>query len=166
MIPPEFSKTISGRYWRSVFFGNEDSLISSASAPFGRWHQDPQQALYLSASPEGCRIAVKAYQNDEDPKRGIFPFKVEEATVVDLRDPDTRAGFDISLSDIHVFWADLKAQNEPSPTWVISDRLRALGADGLLTPSRSRPDLTHLTLFNWNRVNGPRVFRDSDPLLH
>lgn len=35
--------------------------------------------------------------------------------------------------------------------------LRALGAQGTLSPSRSRPELTHVTLFIWNSEGGASV---------
>ncbi|WP_263406000.1 RES family NAD+ phosphorylase [Histidinibacterium aquaticum] len=42
----------------------------------------------------------------------------------------------------------MRATGAPSPTWEISDAARAEGARGLLYRSRSRPDLTHVVLFD------------------
>ena len=108
-------------------------------------------------SPEGCRIALKVYERADDPQRGSFPVQVAADRIVDLRNADTRDGLAISLADIHAFWSDLCAEGHMPPTWVIADALRGQGADGILSPSRSRPDLTHLTLFRWNTDDAPTV---------
>lgn len=150
MLDARHITRIFGRYWRAGFIGNEASLLAPAGAPRGRWHHKGQQALYLSGSPEGCQVALRVYVDPQDPPRGIFPFLVHNAAIVDLRRPDTREILETSLEEIHAFWADLHAKGQPSPTWALSDRLRDESLDGLLTPSRSRPDLTHLTLFSWN----------------
>ncbi|MDA5093648.1 RES family NAD+ phosphorylase [Aliiroseovarius sp. KMU-50] len=156
-------KSLQGRFWRSIFLGQEENLLAPAKAPHGRWHYGGQKALYLSGSPEGCRVAVKAYQRSEDPPRGIFPIDVEADRIVDLRLPEIRNALGISLDDLHVFWATLHSEGIHPSTWRISDALRDEGADGVLTPSRSRPDLTHLTLFRWNGVSEPRVARGGSP---
>jgi len=116
MIAPTRLKIISGRFWRSAFAQDQPSLLAPAAAPHGRWHRDGQRALYLSATPEGCRIAIKTYQQMSDPERFIFPMWVENARVADLRDPDSRADLYTSLADIHAFWADHLAKGQTSPT--------------------------------------------------
>ena len=157
---------ISGLFWRSSFIGRERHLLDPAGAPVGRWHYDGQSALYLSETPDGCRIATKIYRKREDPQRYIYPFRVENALVVDMRDPEVRSALGVSLRDIHVRWPDLHANGHSSPTWALSDKIRSTGATGLLSPSRSRPDLTHLTLFQWNSDQGPTIERAGDPIPH
>lgn len=163
MGPARHTVCINGRFWRAGFSGRESGLLSPAGAPHGRWHHNGQNALYLSQTPEGCQVALRVYVRPDDPPRAIFPFAVTNARVADLRQPDTRRVWGVSLNDIHAFWADLHADGQQSPTWTLSDRLRAAGIDGLLTPSRSRPDLTHLTVFRWNDDSGPRIVRDGKP---
>ena len=131
----------------------------------GRWHKNGQSALYLSGSPEGCRVALKVYLNPNDPPRGIFPLDVTNAKIADLRSSGSRRAFSASLQDIHAFWADLAKAGQSSPTWDIGDQARNLGLDGLLTPSRSRPDLTHLTLFKWNEPQSAGIVQAGKPLL-
>lgn len=155
---------LTGRFWRSVFFGQEEYLLTPARAPQGRWHHSGQPALYLSGTPEGCRVALKAYQTPDDPPRGIFPMDVDGARVIDLRTAETRDALDMPLDDIHAFWATLQKAGRTVPTWQISDRLRLAGVDGILTPSRSRPDLTHLTLFRWNMPGHAQVAQTGAPL--
>jgi len=127
-----------------------DQILSPAASPIGRWHHDGQRALYLSGTREGCAVALRAYARPDDPPRSIVPIQVADARIIDLRDPATRNALHTSLSDIHTFWAKLHAAGSAPPTWDLADQVRAAGACGLLTPSRSRPELTHLTLFHWN----------------
>ena len=154
---------VDGRFWRAGFLGRENDLLAPAGAPQGRWHHKGQKALYLSQTPEGCQVALRVYVNPRDPPRAIFPFVVTNAQVADLRQPETRKAWNTSLNDIHAFWAGLHAKDEASPTWRLGDQLRAKGLDGLLTPSRSRPDLTHLTLFRWNGSDGAQITQDGAP---
>ncbi|SMR83243.1 RES domain-containing protein [Aliiroseovarius halocynthiae] len=158
------SVTLNGLFWRSTFLGHEDRILAPASAPFGRWHTEGQKALYLSGTPEGCRVALNVYLRKDDPERGIYPLRVINAQVADLRDPETRAAYSAPLDEIHARWADLRAEGLNSPTWRVSDRARAAGLDGILTPSRSRPDLTHLTLFQWNSAGAAQVAQAGAPL--
>jgi RES domain-containing protein len=157
-------RPLVGRFWRAGFIAHEADLLTPARAPEGRWHHGGQRALYLSGSPEGCQVALKVYLREDDGPRAIYPLEVRATRVVDLRRADVRADLGTSLDQMHAFWADLQAQGEPSPTWTLGDRLRDMGADGLLTPSRSRPDLTHLTLFSWTHPGHAQVRREGAPL--
>ena len=155
---------LQGLFWRSVFIGQEAGLLAPARAPQGRWHHSNQRALYLSATPEGCRVALKAYLTPDDPPRGIYPIDVVCERVIDLRRQEVRDHLGVTLGDIHSFWATLHAKGQRPPTWHLSDRLRGMGLDGLLTPSRSRPDLTHLTVFRWNEGgSSATAHRAGDP---
>jgi hypothetical protein len=49
--------------------------------------------------------------------------------------------------ELGIVWQDLR-ESGPSPTWAISDRLRAEGWQAMLYSSRSRPDLTHIVVFD------------------
>jgi RES domain-containing protein len=143
-------RPLTGRFWRAVFVGEEDYLLKPARGRFGRWHYEGQPALYCSDDPEGCRVSINSFAKPNDPERRLFPIEVSADRIVDLCDETTRGSLGVSLSDIHAFWNEYLANGQVSPTWVISDQLRDLGAQGLLSPSRSKPHLTHLTLFSWN----------------
>ena len=47
-----------------------------------------------------------------------------------------------------VVWQDAIEKGESAPTWQYSDAARIAGAQGMLYASRSRPDLSHLVLFD------------------
>ena len=135
-----------GRYWRAVFEGYEDYLLKPARGRFGRWHYDDQSALYCSDAPDGCRVSINSFAKADDPERILYPLYVHADRIVDLRSLEARTAFETDLPCIHAFWNDYLARDETSPTWHLSDRMRDAGAQGILAPSRSRPDLTHLTL--------------------
>jgi RES domain-containing protein len=125
----------AGIIWRAAFEGQ--SPLDPASAPEGRFHHSGQPALYASLTPEGCRVAIRRYIGAGDPPRLIHPLRFNAERVINMS----------GKPDLSIVWQDLR-ESGPSPTWVISDRLRAEGWQAMLYSSRSRPDLTHLILFD------------------
>ena len=156
---------LDGTFYRMKALSDAGDVLGPARAPEGRFHRDGQRALYLSATPEGCRIATARYTTATTPPRAIFPLRVTGATVVDLRDRAATDALGIDTTHRAVEWQSLRARGLPSPTWDIADRVRALGLDGMLYASRSQPDLTHLTLFRWNEPGThATVTRTDSPL--
>lgn len=146
------------------FLSEADDILEPVRSPEGRSHYDGQRTMYLSETPEGCEIATKIYKRADDLPRGIFPISVKGACVVDLRDSDATAALEIDRTHRQAHWQKIRELGLPSPTWKISDRVRELGLDGMLYESRSKPSLTHLTLFRWNQPNGPTLERTGDPV--
>jgi hypothetical protein len=125
----------AGIIWRAAFEGQ--SPLIPASAPEGRFHHSGQTALYASLTPEGCRVAIRRYIAPDDPPRLIHPLHLKAERVIDMT----------GRPELGIVWQDLR-ESGPSPTWVISDRLRAEGWQAMLYSSRSRPDLTHIVAFD------------------
>lgn len=146
------------------FLHEADEVLSPVQSPEGRSHYDGQRTMYLSETPEGCQIATRIYSQPDDPPRGIFPLTLTSANVADLRDPKACDALGIDTTHIQAHWQEIRAKGLPSPTWEISDRVRTLGLDGLLYASRSKPSLTHLTLFRWNVADGPTLQQTGDPI--
>lgn len=72
-----------------------------------------------------------------------MPLQIDATLLADLRgNPDASA-----------VWQDIRANGAAAPTWVYSDAARASGAQGILYSSRSRPDLTHVVLFDLSVVS-------------
>jgi len=112
--------------------------LAPARAPEGRFHHSGQAALYASLSAEGAGIAIRRYVSANDPPRVVQQAQVTNAKLVDLR----------GQRDASILWQDIYNAHGKSPTWRFSDRARVACADGLLYSSRSRPDLSHVVLFN------------------
>ena len=127
----------SGPVWRILFQSQAGSPLDPARAPEGRFHHHGQSALYASLSEEGAGVAIRRYVSAGDPARVIQRCQVT-ASLHDLR----------GRREVSVVWQDIAAVDLPSPTWAYSDKARALGAQGMLYSSRSRPDLSHLVLFD------------------
>jgi hypothetical protein len=125
----------AGIIWRAAFDGQ--SPLIAASAPEGRFLHSGQAALYASLTPEGCRVAIWRYVAPDDPPRLIHPLHLMVERVIDIS----------GRPDLSIIWQDLR-ESGPSPTWAISDRLRTEGWQAMLYSSRSRPDLTHIVVFD------------------
>lgn len=147
------------------FLSEADHILEPVRSPEGRSHYDGQKTMYLSETPEGCEIATKIYLRNDDPPRKIFPLQIDKAHVVDLRDIEATEALGIDPTHRQAHWQKIRKQALPSPTWDISDRVRALGLDGMLCESRGKPSLTHLTLFRWNQQNAPSLTKVGAPIL-
>ncbi len=148
-------KLISGTFWRLKESARASEILAPAHSPEGRFHHDGQKAIYLSDSPEGCHVAMSYYARPGDPEQTLFELNLHNARVLDLRDHSQCARLGIDPANANVRWQKERAAGNLASTWAISDAARAAGADGLLNPSRKRPDLTHLVLFRWNGPNEP-----------
>lgn len=126
----------SGIAWHMVAAGADP--LRPASAPEGRFHHSGQAALYCSLTVDGTVVAMQRYLRPGDPLRMVVPLTVQAVQLADLRHNPKAS----------VVWQDIRASGAAAPTWAFSDRAREAGAQGMLYASRSRPDLTHLVLFD------------------
>jgi len=130
---------IDSPVWRIL----PDALIKTPNAPAqspeGRFHHSGQIAAYASLSPLGARVAIKRYLSDEVP-RYLVPMRLKAERVVDERGNKSAS----------IVWQDIRANGDVSPTWSISDAARDMGAQAMLYSSRSRPDLSHVVVFDPN----------------
>jgi len=155
---------VTGHFYRMKFLREADDILGSARAPEGRSHYGGQKALYLSGSAEGTVVASRVYVNPDDPPRGIFCLAIEGAQVIDLRDQAAADYFGIDVSFRSIDWQSYRRKGVPSPTWAISDHIRGLDVDGMIYASRSAPNTVHhLTLFDWNTPDRPKVSLMGEP---
>ncbi|MEP5762757.1 MAG: RES family NAD+ phosphorylase [Litoreibacter sp.] len=108
-----------------------------ARAPEGRFHHSGQIAAYASLSVEGASVAIQRYLFDKI-ERKLIPMRFEGDCVADER----------GNTEASVVWQDIRASGELPPTWAISDAAREIGAKAMLYSSRSRPDLSHVVIFD------------------
>ena len=131
----------SGIVWRIMFADQTKKTCEPVSSPIGRFHHSEQVALYTSCTEEGASVAIKRYIKSDDPKRIIVPLQVNADHIYDIRKTDFS-------SRASIVWQECIDKGEHAPTWDYSDTARKAGAQGILYASRSRPDLTHLVLFD------------------
>lgn len=156
--------TLDAVFWRMLRCDWAEDVTCAARAPEGRSHYGGQPALYLSQTPAGCVVATARYLQPEAPRRAIYPLRVQGDRFIDLRDAAATAHFGIDTTHRAAAWQDIRATGARSPTWDISDAVRRLALHGMLYASRTQPDITHLTLFDWNSPTGAVVTPEGAPI--
>ena len=127
----------NGPVWRLLPESRAKTPSIPAQAPEGRFHHSGQVAAYASLSVEGVEVAMRRYLGD-GVKRVLVPMWLASNQVVDERGNPKAS----------VVWQDIRAAGSPSPTWLFSDVARDAGADAMLYSSRSRPELSHVVVFD------------------
>ena len=127
----------SGPVWRLLPATAAETPAVPAYAPEGRFHHSEQVGAYASLSPEGAAVAIQRYLVDGVP-RVLVPMWLNAERVADERGNPAAS----------VIWQDIRASGEFAPTWLVSDAARELGALAMLYSSRSRPDLSHVVVFD------------------
>lgn len=142
-----------GLCWRAVTAGHEASGIAG-NVDAGRYNRPGERTLYMSGSPEGV-VAAMARYGDAD--RTLVRLAVVADRLIDLRDPSACAAIGIDPIDGQADWIAALSKGEEPPSWRVSDRVRAMGAMGLIDRSRHAPSTWHLVLFRWNEPGGALV---------
>lgn len=132
----------SGPVWRLLPRLMAETPAAAAHAPEGRFHHSGQVAAYASLSAEGAAVAIKRYLGD-GVARVLVPMWFEAERVADERGNRLAS----------VVWQDIWEGGEPAPTWGFSDAARQAGAEAMLYSSRSRPDLSHVVVFEPSRLS-------------
>lgn len=162
---PTISKTLSaahslvsvqGRFYRAVPSNPDiDPLRGSRGA--GRYSRAGQSNLYLSASADGVSAAMQAHPNQDRYERITIALDVVAPAIFDLRDIDACHAAGIDRHDAFAPWQEIAISGGTPASWHVRDRLEAMGARGLLDPSRQSPGLWHLCLFEWNNPGAATV---------
>jgi RES domain-containing protein len=147
---------VDGVFYRAVDPAYRDGALSGSRYP-GRYSSAAQPTLYLSASRDGVAAAMKAHRGNRSGHLEIVSMHVAADRIFDLRDASALAAMGISLEDAVAPWQEVVAAGGTPRSWSVRDRLEALGARGLVDPSRKAPGLWHLVLFSWNQDDSPTV---------
>ena len=126
----------------------------SGSVTTGRYSAIDQPTLYLSSSPEGVEVAMQAHRNQRSAVTEILRIRVTANNIFDLRDPLALQYAGINIDDAIAPWQEIIAAGNTPRSWRVRRQLEALGAAGLIDPSRKAPGLWHLVLFQWNQGAG------------
>ena len=127
----------NGLVWRLLPKSLAKTPSIPAQAPVGRFHYSGQVATYASLSVEGVEVAMRRYL-DDGVKRVLVPMWLASDQVADERGNPKAS----------IVWQDIPAAGSASPTWFFSDAARDTGADAMLYSSRSRPELSHVVVFD------------------
>lgn len=143
----------AGHCWRAVPAGREAEVLAG-TVRAGRYNRDGERTLYMSASPEGVAAAMARY--GEAP-RALVRLAVSAQGLVDLRDPAACSAFGVDAGKAGEDWLGALQAGETPPSWIVADRLRSIGANGLIDASRRLPGAWHLVLFRWNTAGGVQL---------
>ena len=128
--------SFEGPVWRLIATRFADQPTMPAMAPEGRFHHSGQVVVYASLNASGASVAIRRYLADGVP-RMLVPMWLSAAIVVDVRGDPLAS----------VIWQDQRAAGRMATTWGLSDAARQAGAQALLYSSRSRPELSHVPVF-------------------
>lgn len=127
----------AGPVWRLMARTQADRPTAPVGAPEGRFHHAGQIAIYASLTTEGTLVAIRRYLTD-GVDRVLVPLRLDAGQVADVRGDPAAS----------VVWQDERARGAAASTWVLSDVARRANAQGLLYSSRTRPDLSHVVVFD------------------
>ena len=82
-------------------------------------------------------MAIQRYLSDGHP-RVLIPMRLNAKCIVDER----------GNRNASIVWQDIWEAGNPSPTWEFSDAARKTGAQAMLYSSRSRPEISHVVVFD------------------
>ena len=152
---------VTGLFHRALEPAHRASALDGSRSA-GRYSHPDQPTLYLSSSLQGVAAAMGAHRA----ARGdlvMLRFEVRAEGIVDLRDATALRKVGVDPADAAAPWQDVVADGGVPRSWAVRQRLEALGAKGLVDPSRTSPGLWHLVLFTWNTPGAARVIEVDQP---
>lgn len=110
-------------------------------------------ALYMSRE---FATAVAEYEQDLGIRPGtLCAYNICAAAVADLTNPDTLRHLGAAASELLCPWALIaRGEGRDPPTWTLTDRLLAEGAEGALVPSAQAPSGVNLVVWRWEAETG------------
>lgn len=153
---PTFSSTVCGTFYRAINPQFRDLAIRGSRSA-GRYSRANEPTLYLSSSVDGVEAAMIAHKKARPASLEILQLDVEASGIVDLRDAAALDAAGIDLADAVAPWQKVASSGGTPRSWRVRDQLLAVGANGLVDPSRKSPGLWHLVLFRWNEADAPVV---------
>jgi RES domain-containing protein len=147
---------VKGTFYRAIDPAYKSSVIAGSRLA-GRYSTAQQPTLYLSATHEGMQAAIGVHEGNRAAEKQVVRINVTGTHIFDLRDAQACLSANIRPNDAIAPWQDVVNQGKRPPSWGVRDSIIALGGKGLMDPSRQKPGLWHLVLFEWNQKNAPRV---------
>lgn len=146
-----------GRFWRMLHVAHQNDPLSGEGARIhgGRWNARGTPALYL-AQDHGTAIA-EFYQDYVMPGT-LVACDVEAEHIADLTDGRGGAADPEVVAALSANWARIAdVERGTPPSWTLTERLIAAGAQGALAPSAQQRGGTNLVLWRWGDAGGAEV---------
>lgn len=142
--------------------GRRTNQRGGAATHGGRVNRPGVEALYLALETE---TAIREYQQVSTllPPGTLTSYQLTAAPVVDFTGDYSVSAWDPIWEDFYCDWREqwFNHRVEP-PSWVIGDAVIAVGAKGILFPSRLATGGTNLVLFT-QMLAAPDVLEVFDP---
>ncbi len=126
----------------------------------GRFNPPGVQALYLS---KDLSTALAEYSQDMPDRPGTFcAYAVNVAGILDLTDPEVKAGLGVSDAELTCPWKKIALIDRATPpSWTLSQRLIDLFYPGIRVGSVQRTEGHNIVLWRWNTGGDDTVsYRD------
>jgi RES domain-containing protein len=120
----------------------------------GRFNPKGVPALYLSLSVRTCGLEMGHGFKELFSALTLVSYQVEVEDVVDLSSTTSRRKVQVKLRELGCAWRDDIGKGIEPASWIVSNRLRANGASGILVPSfanGSGSDDVNLVLWRWGQ---------------
>jgi RES domain-containing protein len=136
------SADIRLQHWKGVVFRGHhpkwafDPLSGDGAKRYGgRLNAAGTRAFYTSLTPEGAWAETQQAFAFKAQPLTLCAYRVNCTDVLDLTTPKACAQAQINAADLACAWEDFATRKLPVPTWLIQDRLMALGVAAIMVPS-------------------------------
>lgn len=121
----------------------------------GRFNRPGNPALYTSLDLITAWMEAQQGFPFKPQPMTMIAYQVDCADIADLHNLDAQRCLTYSSADLGCAWEDIALQNREPPSWLLADRLRALGVAGILVRSFA-PGCTensrNLVLWEWSKA--------------
>lgn len=101
----------------------------------GRFNRKGEKALYLSLDAvTSFAECTQGFSHRLQPLT-MCEYDVDCDGVADLRSDATRAAHGVTRAELGCAWLSFQLARKQAPSWLVADRLRAAGHNGILVPS-------------------------------
>jgi RES domain-containing protein len=126
----------------------------------GRFNPKGIPTLYLSLSVRTCGLEMGHGFKNLFPALTLVSYEVEVDDVVDLTSAASRRKARVRLEDLGCAWRDGMGKGIKPASWIVTNKLRAEGASGILVPSFANgagAEDINLVLWRWGAAPPYRV---------
>jgi RES domain-containing protein len=145
---------LTARLWRMLTVRWQAEPLSGAGAAAfgGRWNRVGQPALYLSFDHA---TAIAEFHQSLVRPGTLAAYDVQAAVIADLSGPLAPTQYGFTPDVLRCQWRHLhRIKEQDPPSWSLTDRLIAGGAQGAVVPSVQHRGGLNLVLWNWSGEGG------------
>jgi RES domain-containing protein len=126
----------------------------------GRFNRPGQSALYTSLDLTTAWMEAQQGFPFKPQPMTLAAYQVDCAGIVDLTRVKTLKALYVIASDLACAWEDMATQGQEPPTWILADRLPAMGCAGVIVQSFApgcKQENCNLVLWDWSDTLPHRI---------